>query len=497
MATPWQAVGDNPTLRTGALAVGALALGAVGGLALAAGNPLIPFLALAALVPVPWLITRPQADLWLAGAVIALLPFGTLPVKVGITPTFLEIALLLLAVTSLFAGVRAADPPWRGLARTPLDGWVLAFLGVISFAFVLGLSRDHDVTIAHNFVKLVLAISLFFTAGQVLRTTEAITRLLRVLTLGGGLAATVGLVLWRLPDDLATRLLLYLRPVGYPTDRVLRYVESGPALGQERTIGTSVDPNSFGGLLVVLVALTLAQVLSKRPVLPRWLLVPILGADGLALLLTQSRAAWAGAGAAALLIGVLRYRRFAAALVAAGLIVLASGLGGKYVDRFISGIQLQDQAQLMRVAEFQNAGTIIARYPAFGVGFGQAGDLDLTTGVSSVYLTLAERTGLLGLAAFAAQMIAFFVLLAPWLRRPPQVEAIAPAAEDPDHGPQTTDHAAQLDTALLGSAAAVFGALTVGVADHYYFNIEQSHLAALLWLCLAVGLAARRELINL
>src|SRR6476469_3304557 len=148
MATPWQAVSENPTLRTGALAVGALALGAGGGLALAAGNPLIPFLVLAALVPVPWLITRPQADLWLAGAVITLLPFGTLPVKVGITPTFLEIALLLLAVTSLFAGVRAADPTWRGLARTPLDGWVLAFLGVISFAFVLGLSRDHDVRIA-------------------------------------------------------------------------------------------------------------------------------------------------------------------------------------------------------------------------------------------------------------------------------------------------------------------------------------------------------------
>ena len=81
--------------------------------------------------------------------------------------------------------------------------------------------------------------------------------------------------------------------------------------------------------------------------------------------------------------------------------------------RIVAGLQLQDQAQIMRLNEFQNAATIITRYPVFGVGFGQAGELDLTTGVSSVYLTVAERTGLVGLAAFVVVMVAFFVLLAP------------------------------------------------------------------------------------
>ena len=477
MATTLQRLGEQPAIRNAALGGGALALGLAGGVALAAGNPLIPFALLAAILPLPWLLTRPQANLWLTVAVILLLPFATLPVKIGLTPTFLEIALLLLTATSLFAGVRAADGPWRGLARTPLDGLVLLFLGVMGFAFVLGLGRDHDVSIIHNFIKLLLAVSLFFSAGQVLRTPAALTALLRVLTLAGGIAATMGLVLWRLPQPTAERILRALSRIGYPTDRILRFVEDGPGLGQERTIGTSVDPNSFGGLLAVLFALTLTQALGRRPCLPRPLLVSILGAEGLALLLTQSRAAWAGA-AAALFIGVLRYRRFALAMVVAGLLVLASGLGGKYLDRFVSGVQLRDQAQLMRVAEFQNAGTIIARYPAFGVGFGRAGELDLTTGVSSIYLTLAERNGLLGLGAFAVQMGVFFVLLAPWLRRRPLPDAVAP-----------------LDAALLGSAAAVAGALVVGVADHYYFNPEQSHLAALLWLCLALGLAARRLLI--
>ncbi len=52
----------------------------------------------------------------------------------------------------------------------------------------------------------------------------------------------------------------------------------------------------------------------------------------------------------------------------------------------------------------------------------------------------------------------------------------------------------QLDTILLGSAAAVVGALTVGIGDHYYFNIEYPHMVALMWLCIAMALAARRLL---
>jgi hypothetical protein len=49
---------------------------------------------------------------------------------------------------------------------------------------------------------------------------------------------------------------------------------------------------------------------------------------------------------------------------------------------------------------------------------------------------------------------------------------------------------------VLGAGAAVLGALVVGVADHYFFNIEQTHLAALLWFCLALGMAARRLLMD-
>ncbi len=352
-------------------------------------------------------------------------------------------------------------------------------MGVISFAFVLGLARDSSTDIIHNYVKLLLAIGLFFAATQVLRSPAAVIGAVRAVIAGGGLAAFAGIVLWRLPQSLATRLLLALRPLGYPTDRVLRYIEDDPAKG-ERATGTSVDPNSFGGLLVAVFAFTLAQLLSKRPCFPRPLLGLFLGLDAVAILLTQSRGAWVAATGAALFIGVLRYRRLVLIMAGGGVAVVALGLGRSYVARLISGLQFQDQAQIMRLNEFANAAQIIGRYPFFGVGFGTAGELDLTTGVSSIYLTIAERTGLVGIAAFAAVILAFFVLLLPWLRT-------NAAARDPG--------TATLDATVLGAAAAIVAALIVGVGDHYYFNIEQPHLAALFWLSLALGLAARRLLV--
>jgi hypothetical protein len=251
----------------------------------------------------------------------------------------------------------------------------------------------------------------------------------------------------------------------------------------------------------------------------------LLAAEGVTLLLT-SRGAFLAAVIAAGFVGLLRYRRLVLIGGAGALLVLALGLGRSYIARLQSGLAFQDQAQLMRLAEYQNAVTIISRYPAFGVGFGRAGELDLTTGVSSVYLTLAERTGLFGLVTFVVCMAAFFLLLAPLLVGSGQrAEGSEPGAEGRGqrvegsvaqqgsaritHNPQpttrhsslSTQHSAlstrqELDSVILGTAAAVLGALVVGVGDHYYFNIEYPHMVALLWLLVALGLAARRLLMS-
>ena len=42
---------------------------------------------------------------------------------------------------------------------------------------------------------------------------------------------------------------------------------------------------------------------------------------------------------------------------------------------------------------------------------------------------------------------------------------------------------------LLGCQAGIVAALAVGLADHYFFNIEFSHMVALFWGTLGLGQA--------
>lgn len=474
---------DNTALRDVALALLALAVGAAGGLAIVVGNPLLPFAALAGLLALPWLVTRPLVALALVVATVTLLPFATSPVRLAVlTPTLLEVGLLLVYVAWL---LRALLNPGEGLARTPLDGWLLLFLGSTLFSFVLGLGRDASTDVIHNYFKLILAVSVFFAVANIVRTPEAVGLVLKLVMLLGAGAGALGIALWGLPDSLAARLLSRLGVVGYPSSGVIRYIEDNPALG-ERAIGTQVDPNSFGGMLVVVAVVTGVQLLSRKPLLSRWLLAGMLMVEVTALVLTQSRAALAGLLVAGALVGTLRYRRLWVWGVAGAAAIVLLVVGSGYMARLAIGLRFEDQANLMRLAEYRNALDIIGRYPAFGVGFGTAGELDLTTGASSIYFTIAERAGLLGLALFLITAVIFFAHLLPAIR--------ASLRQAPLPGSAGESSWSTLDSALLGGAAAILGALVVGIADHYYFNIEFPHMVALFWLMAAITLVAYRLL---
>lgn len=478
---------SNTLLRQITLVLLAVGVGAAGGLAIVAGNPVVPFVALVALLPLPWLITRPMADVLLVMGTLTLLPFAASPVRLALfTPTLLEVALLLLYVAWL---LRALLNTGEGLARTPLDPWLLLFMGCTGFAFVLGLGRDSSTDVVHNYFKLVLSVGLFFGIANVLRTPEQVATALCALISLGAVAATLGVVLWRLPDALAESLLGRLRVVGYPTARIVRYVEDNPALG-ERAVGTQVDPNSFAGVLVIVAAFTGVALLARRPLLPRWLLALMLLADLGAIVLTQSRSALLGIVAAGVVIATLRYRHLWAWGLAGVAAVAVLGAGSGYLARLAAGVRFEDQASLMRLAEYRNALDIIGQYPAFGVGFGSAGELNLTTGVSSVYLTVAERTGLLGLGFFLLTMALFFAHVLPAIR------ASKRDAPPPGSAGESEKAWSALDTALLGGGAALAGALLVGLVDHYYFNIEFPHTVALFWLAASLALVGRRLLFD-
>ena len=94
----------------------------------------------------------------------------------------------------------------------------------------------------------------------------------------------------------------------------------------------------------------------------------MLAADAAAVLLTQSRGAWLATAAVAAFVGLLRYRKLVLVMAGGGAAVLALGLGASFINRLVVGLQFADQAQVMRLGEFQNAATIIARYTFNRIG---------------------------------------------------------------------------------------------------------------------------------
>ncbi|NJN66652.1 MAG: O-antigen ligase family protein [Chloroflexaceae bacterium] len=439
----------------------------VGGLV--ALGPLYTVAGFASLVVGLVLLTSTSLGLTLALAILTLLPFGTLPFKAIVTPTLLSLALAGLFLVWVLRLLARSDT--YDLRLTPLGLPILGFLGVTLFSLILGAGGVPDARTLHNYAKFVLGVVFFFTLVNSVRTRQQARLVFQALVLCGGAAALIGLFLYVLPDETALKLLLIPGRIGYPTSgRVLRYVEDDPE-GLERAIGTSVDPNSFGGMLALVGAIAVAQLFSSRPALPRWLTAGCLALMGVTLLLTFSRAALFGMIGAVVYLATLRYRHLWWAMMSAGLLAVAGlvglGMGESFVQRLLEGVQFQDQAQQMRLAEYQNALAIIGRYPLFGIGFGQAPEIDLVAGVSSIYLTIAERMGLLGLAAFLAIVGAWFVR---------SLQAMSTSDEE-ERG------------WFLGTQAGIVAALTVGLADHYFFNIEFSHMVALFWGGMGLGSA--------
>jgi O-antigen ligase len=380
----------------------------------------------------------------------------------------LELALLGLLVVWV---LRLLAVPEYDLRLSPIGGGVLLFLGFTVFSLIIGANGRPDNLTLHNYVKFVLGVLLFFSVLTTVRTRYQMRWALRGLLIGGACAALIGLGLYALNDQTALRLLVALGRFGYPTSgRVLRYVEDDPA-GLERAIGTSIDPNSFGGMLALICAFAAAQLWASRPLFPRPVLVILAMIMALCTFLTYSRAALGGLFVAAIFLAIVRERRLwyvLGGMIVLGVIaVFGFGLGEQFVERVGEGVQFQDQANQMRLAEFRNAITIIRRYPMFGVGFGAAPELGLITGVSSIYLAMAERIGLLGLGTFLCLMGVFLI--------------------------RTLSHLHLLDEErqnwLLGVQSGVLAALAVGLLDHYYFNIEFSHMVALFWGLLGFGVA--------
>jgi O-antigen ligase len=257
-----------------------------------------------------------------------------------------------------------------------------------------------------------------------------------------------------------------------PNAGIIQYIEQNPELS-ERAIGTSVNPNSLGGFLVMIAALATPQIMTKYPVTgKRWHMVAPLVALVVCLVLTFSRGSMIAFAVALLFIAAIRYRKVLLLLFVLAAILLILPWTQSYIERFIAGFQGEDLATQMRFGEYTDALRLIGRYPLFGAGFLGAPDIDIYLGVSSVYLLIAENMGLLGLISFVLLMIG--VLAYAWQARP------------------YLDATPELNPIWLGLIAALVGALVNGVVDHYFFNLEFHHAIMIFWIFVGMTIATAR-----
>lgn len=438
------------------------------GLASAFVNPLILLAVVLVLAIGAWALLDDERGIWITIAIIALLPRFAAPVKLVLTPTFLDLALILLIVSWF---VRASNHPLR-LRDMPIAIPLLGLIVVAVATFIFGLPNGAlTPLVLRRFTEMVVSLSLVYVLVAIMQSRQAVERAMRVLILTGGLAAMLGVALYVMPRDLAIRLLSALRPFGYPTGpTVLHFVNDDPTLMQRAT-GLWIDPNAFGGFLLVCGALTLPQLFTRKPVLPRWVTIVSAGLISLALVFTLSRGAMLGLLCVAVLLGILRYRRILLLAVIVVALILLLPQTRDLVTRFAQGFAGADLATQMRFGEYKDAFRLISRYPLLGVGFASTPDVDLYIGVSNMYLLVTQQMGLLGLGAFIITLAALYGSA---------IRASARIWADE-----------RMSAIWLGALGAVSGALISGMFDHYFFNIDFQNSVMLLWLVIALTVSCQ------
>jgi len=401
--------------------------------------------------------------------VICLLPFGTIPIDIGVTPTLLDLAMAATVGVWLLSLVTGAR---KSFVTSPITLPLLIFILVTIFAFIFGMGNGPLTSnLLRHFAELLLSIGFVFVIIDYFSTWNRLQKFVRVILLAGGAAAAVSILLWFLPDLVTNDLLNSLQRIGYPGGFVIRYIEENPELA-ERAIGTSVDPNALGGLLLLVGSLLAPQVISRKPLMKRWLLIGLMGVVFVALYLTYSRGAMFGLLAGVGFVAAMRYRRLIPIILLLLVAMLFLPVTQDYIARFVEGFQGQDLATQMRFGEYRDALTLIARYPVFGVGFAGSPDIDLYLGVASVYFTIGQQMGFLGLVSFFGVICTVFGFA--YLNR------------------RSFRGNDRLDPIWLGLHAATVGGLVVGIFDHYLFNIDFHHAVTVFWLFLALAVASTK-----
>ena len=125
--------------------------------------------------------------------------------------------------------------------------------------------------LARRFVKLVLSTLFFVVTFNLVTDAQWLVRNLRALIVSGSVAAGLGLMLWAQSPERQVALLSRLQVLGYPSGQeVLRFLP-GPNdtyTNIVRATGTSIDPNVFAGMLLMIARRPAGTAIRARDRLP-------------------------------------------------------------------------------------------------------------------------------------------------------------------------------------------------------------------------------------
>jgi O-antigen ligase len=394
------------------------------------------------------------------------IPFASLPFDVGFKPTFLDIALGALFFVWILKLVTGRE---RHFIASPIGMLIGLFILMAIFSFAYGITHSPATSFTiRRFAEILLGICLFFAIVNTVRTQSELAWVVRWVLLGGAICAAIAVIFYVIPEAWTVWVLDRMARFDYPGGYgALRYIEDDTN-GTMRAIGTAVDPNVLGGMMILAGGAIAPQLFARRPLFPRWLSFVMLGTAVVALYWTYSRTALFGLAAALALPAVLRYRRLIPLAVAGALLLFLLPQTQDYVARLLAGLAGEDLATQMRFGEYKDALILIQRYPLFGVGFTGVPDIDLYLGVSMLYLIMAQNMGIVGVVIFLAAMAGFFIMLLKAWR---------------------TRFAVEREAIVLGFGGTVLGVLVSGLADHYWFNLTYPHMTVLFWLYLGIATA--------
>lgn len=427
-------------------------------------SPFVPGAVVAAMIGIALAFLHPGVAIGGTVGVVAILPFAVVPLRLGVAPTFLDI---LTAVVWAIWIVRLATGRERVRFLAPVFMACLA-TGVVVASYLASPDPLRLNETARMFAKVSLGHLMLIPVAHLLSSHASISRFVGTVIVVASIESLIGIGLYLAPRDLAYRLLAALEPLGYPVgDTVLRY---RPDTDIVRAIGTSIDPNMLGALLMIGGALAIPQLLATHPIWPRPVTVVLLAPITVGLLLTESRGSWLSLGAAVMIVGTLRYRRLWVVIGVAAALAVFLPQAQRFTEHLLSGLQAQDRASSMRLDEIRNAITIISGAPWIGVGWGIVGrsiDLEFTRGVSNIYLTIAQRSGIPALLAY----LGFWVVMVWGLWT--EIRRASTGVRD--------------DGIMLGGIGAISGGLIAGMVDHHFVSFP--HLVTLLWATTGMVLA--------